>query len=75
MVRYIDALRIVFACAGFGVLAGLLAVIVSIVLAINGTQNHISAGWLALVCLAGAVLSLPFVWRRMSRLWSRKNRG
>ena len=72
MKRLADIFRVIFACAGFGVLIGLLAVVVSIVLSIHGTQNHMSPVQLAWICFVGAALSLPLVLLKLSRSKKRK---
>ena len=62
--RCIKFMRVVLASAVLGVLAGIIAVIGSVVLSINGKENHISPGWLSIICMIGAIISLPFILRR-----------
>jgi hypothetical protein len=65
----LSALRVVqmfMACAAIGILFCLAAGVISIVLAIHGTPNHISGDWILLIWAGGFAAGIPFVWLRMA---------
>lgn len=63
--------QVILVCAGAGVLTALLAAIASVILSIHGIENHLSPQHLALICLVGAVVSLPLVLLKRCRFRSR----
>jgi hypothetical protein len=72
MNRIQRALRIVVACAAVGVVLTLGAVMISVIRAVGGTENHMSGDQLVVIFLIGAILALPVVLRRLSHKQSRK---
>lgn len=65
--------RIVIACAAFGVLLTLVAVVISVIRAINGMENHISGDQLVGIFFTGAILGLPIVLWRLSQARHRES--
>jgi hypothetical protein len=64
----ISALRIsqmLLACAAIGILFSLAAIVISSVIAINGTPNHLSGDLLLMIWATGFVIAIPVVWFRM----------
>ncbi len=57
--------QIFMACAAIGVVFALAAIVISSVIAINGTPNHLSGDLLLMVWALGFVIAFPVVWFRM----------
>lgn len=57
--------QIFMACAAIGIMFSLAAIVISSVIAINGTPNHLSGDLLLMVWTIGFVIAFPVVWFRM----------
>ncbi len=58
--------QVFMACAGIGMLFSLAAIVISSVIAINGTPNHLSGDLLLMIWAIGFLIAVPVVWFRMS---------
>lgn len=57
--------QIFMACAAIGIVFSVAAIVISSVIAINGTPNHLSGDLLFMIWAVGFVIAFPVVWFRM----------
>ena len=60
-------LRMAAASVAIGVVSSLAAVVVSVVLAVQGTPNHLSGDQLLLVFAVGFLVGIPLTWFWLAR--------